>query len=411
MTSNNSQKSRARRVSSLVRSHFRRRLTHLTFSILTKARRIVARGCGEESESRRRRWQTIVRVCLSRHHQLALSAVVMFPSFYFMKHDRWANVLFLHWKVPKELQCILEEHVAPFELDRTEDGSVWIGLIFLTEQNVGISLLPRIAPWNSFTHHGINVRTYVKGLPSSSHPEERDGTHQSSTAGIHFASLECDHRFVSHMAGYFGMPYQIATMFRWYESEKADPSNGESAPRSTVGSDELVIKAHSEVKRFHIASQRLSWGNSLLQVLLSYFLDKIPLHNTKLLRYEQDPYGSRTKTDKPTMGINHTSTTFSVACEWERCDKPAPDTNLAKFLVERYHAYTFKYGCRLRGDVEHEPWPVEIAVLNKLSITNISSYETKPLQPIIEYMATHAPDSVLYSPGVGPINFKMLRNV
>eukprot|EP00977_Amphora_coffeiformis_P017415 scaffold5683_cov156-Amphora_coffeaeformis.AAC.4 len=326
-----------------------------------------------------------------------------------MKHDRWANVLFLHWKVPTELQCILEEHAAPFELDRMEDGSVWIGLIFLTEQNVGISLLPRMAPWNSFTHHGINVRTYVKGSPTSRRPEASNGPCQNIMQGIHFASLECDHRFVSHMARYFGMPYQIATMFRRYEPEKAEPSNGECTSVSTIDNDRLAIQAHSKMKRFYIASKRSSGGNALFQVLFSSFLDKIPLHNTKLLGCDTDD--SRSKAKNPTTDIDERSTAFSVECEWERCHIPAPNTELATFLVERYHAYTFKYGCCLRGDVEHEPWPVEGAVLNKLCITNISSYEPKPMQPIIQYMATHTPDSVLYSPGVGPIDFKMLRPV
>jgi len=338
----------------------------------------------------------------------------MFSDFYFMKHDRWANVLFLHWKVPKELQSILEEHVAPFEVDQTDDGSVWIGLILLTEHNVGISLLPRIAPWNSFTHHGINVRTYVKGMPPSSLTQGSDGDNRNKMPGIHFASLECDHRFVSHMAGYFGMPYKIATMYRRYESEKGQPSIEECASKPTAVHDDLTIGRHSKMKRFYIASKRLSGVNSPLHVLFSSLWDKIPLHNTRVLGYNEhddDSNDSSTRLDPPRTGMSHKSTTFSVECEWERCHAPAPDPGLATFLVERYHAYTFKYGYRLRGDVEHEPWPIESAVLNKLRITNIFSYEPKPMQPLIEYMSTHPPDSVLYSPGVGPIDFKMLRPV
>lgn len=333
----------------------------------------------------------------------------MFPSFYFMKHDRWAHVLFLHWRVPDELQGILEEHVSPFALDRASDGSVWIGLILLTEQHVGLSILPRIAPWNSFTHHGVNVRAYVR----CQHHDEGGG----GMPGIHFSSLECDHRFVAHMASYFGMPYRMATISRRYVQmapssrvrDDDDDDDASAEPKTTAcDDDDVAIAAHTEVKRFRIRSVRSPGRNSLLHVLLSSLWDKKPMHSTKLLGDDgQDPNANRTTS----TGGKDKSTTFTVECDWERCHGPPPDPELTAFFVERYHAYTYKYACRLRGDVHHGPWPVETATLHRLCISNISSYEPTSMQPIIQYMASHAPDSVLYSPGVGPIDFKMLRPV
>lgn len=359
------------------------------------------------------------------------------PDVHFMRHDRWANVLFLHWKVPAgPLQDCLQQHVAPFVLDRTTadnddnndgGGTVWIGLILLTEQNVGISWLPRVAPFNAFTHHGVNVRTYVQTLDDKG----------DKNAGIHFASLECDHRFVSHMATYFGMPYQLATMSRqyWYDDKKDETRctrNDNDNTGATLSSmdeittenaDNVACLPSTRLRKFRIVSQRTNQRNSLWHVLAAGIWEKLPWHRTKLLLTnngdkEQGNNKSSTKSGVDNVQTSRTTTmcskAFTVECEWERCaadQRAVPDADLATFLVERYHAYTYKYGHRLVGQVEHAPWPVEAAKVITLNISNIDAYQPKHLQPIIKYMASHAPDSVLYSPGVGPIDFRMLQIV
>jgi len=73
--------------------------------------------------------------------------------------------------------------------------------------------------------------------------------------------------------------------------------------------------------------------------------------------------------------------------------------------------YTQKYGLRWKGTIHHKPWLVEKAVLKGLIIRNIDSYEPKRMRPILQYMAQKEPDSALFSQGVGPIQFEMLRPV
>ena len=301
--------------------------------------------------------------------------------------------------------------MAPYEIDRGPDGSVWIGLILLTEQNVGLSFLPRIAPWNSFTHHGVNVRTYVKGPPSHPKPQntnssqndnDHDGySHNEDMNGIHFASLECDHRFVSHMANCFGMPYRVATMFRSYELKT-------TARATTKMADENDSAVEAQIHKFRLVSKRSRDSNSILHVLFSKLWDKIPLHTTKLLEH-----GSQTSSNAATAQVQNKKEepTFTVECEWERTFEPVVKSELATFLVERYHAYTYKYGTRLRGTIKHEPWPVELAKLKRLSIQNVACYEPQKMQPVIDFMASHSPESILFSPGVDPIDFEMLQPI
>ena len=168
------------------------------------------------------------------------------------------------------------------------------------------------------------------------------------------------------------------------------------------------------MQKFRLVSKRSTKRNSLLDLLLAGLGEKIPWHTTKFLTNHETNKGSIQPNSQNTHATKEARTTnsFSVACEWERCpDEPIPDPALATFLVERYYAYTYKYGRRLVGQVEHGPWPIESARLSALHITSIDAYEPKRMEPILAYMATHAPDSVLYSPGVGPIDFRMLRSV
>jgi uncharacterized protein YqjF (DUF2071 family) len=79
----------------------------------------------------------------------------------FMEHDAWKDALFLHWRLDasadKEvLACLARE--CPFSLDVDDEGATWVGLVLLTEVNVGPpSPLRRITP--AVTHYGVNVRT------------------------------------------------------------------------------------------------------------------------------------------------------------------------------------------------------------------------------------------------------------
>lgn len=346
-------------------------------------------------------------------------------NFKFMVHDKWANVLFLHWRVPPRLEPALEADCGNFVLDRTPDGAAWIGLILLTEHNVGPPCLR--SSLTCVTHHGVNVRTYVQGA-AEGRPDDGDERARARTRvkrGIHFSSLECDDRFTSFGANIFGMPYKVASMDRRYglEKEWAAETEDEQMQRllsSPGDSDDFVCVDGSGIRRmktFRLSSVRSRRSFSLVDLLrpVSAAYRCTSLHGTQIrlvddTEKESGQGGGATWYPSRT-GISDT-TFYSVHCEWERCSEVKlrkSEAELAEFFVERYYVYTHKYGMNWRGEVEHDPWPVEKALLKRLDITNIQNYEPKLMQPLIDYMSCTEPDSVLFSPGVGPIAFNMLK--
>jgi uncharacterized protein YqjF (DUF2071 family) len=77
-------------------------------------------------------------------------------------HQRWENLLFLHWPVaPESIRPLIP---AQLEIDTFEDQA-WIGITPFTLGNVHLTAIPPIPGLNSF--HEINVRTYVHyhGIP------------------------------------------------------------------------------------------------------------------------------------------------------------------------------------------------------------------------------------------------------
>jgi uncharacterized protein YqjF (DUF2071 family) len=331
-------------------------------------------------------------------------------NFKFMTHDRWANVLFLHWKVPPHLEAVLQEQTAPFLLDRfpsndendnANRSEVYIGLILLTEQNVGPSV--GRTKWTTVTHHGVNVRTYVQGRVSSANPHP--------TPGIHFSSLECDDELTSYGANYFGMPYKMAQIQRFFEL-KGSPSN----LFDTAQVDRLICSAQQNdgnqnpIQRFRLRSQRLSSERPSLWRVVTNLVGSIFRKATVLHRSEIKAIENETNPPESTD-------TFTVDCTWTVQEEPAAkfnaqisaDNKFSQWVVERYYVYTQKYGLHWSGRVEHESWPLQPVELETLEISGVDAYEPRAMRPILEHMAQHRPDSVLFSPGVGPVQFNMLR--
>jgi len=318
----------------------------------------------------------------------------------FMEHDKWANVLFLHWRVPPNLEPVLQTDCGPFAVDRTPDGSAWIGLVLLTERNVGP---PILRERTCVTHHGANVRTYVAG------------------GGVHFSSLECDDRLAAAGANFFGMPYVNASIGRRYGLERAEDGVGgngviaqeletcDTRDRAVCGDGPIVPR----LKKFRFASCRSAGKPTIFNLVRSLFFEYgASLHRTELhLIGPPGRDGERECCVKGGGGDGAPEKYFSVTCEWERRGTGTEDTELAEFLTERYFVYTRKYGLNWRGEVEHGPWPVEEASLTNLSISGVDSYEPATIRPLIAYMAKNRPDSVMFSPGVGPVRFNMLRPV
>jgi uncharacterized protein YqjF (DUF2071 family) len=260
------------------------------------------------------------------------------------------------------------------------------------------------------THHGVNVRTYVEGAGGDK-------------AGIHFSSLECDDRFAAFGANIFGMPYKVANITRRYilgkSITKEDLPNFSSASHC----DDFACGKSQQyrVKRFSLSSVRSSKASSLFNLLIQslvYLYDtSLALHGTDVRLIGQTSDDGKVQEKKNESTRTKTTTvkqsSFCVECEWERCapEEQVEDSAMTHFFVERYYVYTRKYGLNWRGQVEHQPWPVEPAKLINLTITNVASYQPVVMQPLIQHMASTPPDSVLFSPGVGPVEFNMLRPV
>ena len=271
------------------------------------------------------------------------------------------------------------------------------------------------------THHGVNVRTYVKGV------KNRNETYDSELRGIHFASLECDDYIASWGANWFGMPYRIASIERrFYVLDTLDDESTDGDERDVVNKallkqnalssdeiDDIMCQCESTYRRatvFGLRSVR-SKDRSVPSVLNRMkTTGNEAMHSTML----ECINGTASSLTNQSHDAAVSSNNYTVDCIWERCpDNELSDKDeiLAEFFVERYHVYTRKYGVNWRGTVTHEPWAVEGAKLTKLTISNTDCYEPMEMQPLIQYMSETKPDSVLFSSGVGPIEFEMLRPV
>ena len=385
------------------------------------------------------------------------------PKFRFMVHEKWSNVLFLHWRIPSHLEDILKNCTSPFLLDRF-DGSLWIGLILLTEENVGPSI--GRTKWTCVTHHGINVRTYVQGIDRDDNDDDDDDdadddgvtTHDinnnnintekncSQSRGIYFSSLECDDEFTSFGANFFGMPYQVARMIRNYNFIASEGKNQQG--------NDYLRKRHYRVRSERLRSATpsffrmlyrnlLQWPSSILYYI-NHFRNNTNSNSNNLLQDNENTKNDQliSSISSPTIVQVDTKQTqqFTVDCSWNVCDRSCEDNaqprtqqeekdedngngngkdldnkQFSKWAVERYFVYTQKYSCSWRGEVEHEPWPVvsskKKVELEHLEIANIDTYEPENMRPIISYMAKTSPDSILFSPGVGPVQFNMLQPV
>lgn len=215
-----------------------------------------------------------------------------------------------------------------------------------------------------------------------------------TTRGILFSSLECNDRFAALGANFFGMPYKVADMERRYYVKGEKEHNDEE-----IFPDDNVTHSNSRsIQKYKLSSVRSLRQSSLMNLILSIIM---PVFRFFLFL----PSDSSTKAAA--------TSSFTIECEWERRSqhKENDSSSLTKFFVERYYVYTRRYGLNWRGQVEHDPWPVERAHLTKLTLSNIDQYEPTAMQPLIQFMATTPPESVLFSPGVGPVEFQLLRPV
>jgi uncharacterized protein len=133
------------------------------------------------------------------------------PQRWPVMHQRWRELLFLHWSVPPE---DLRPLVPPqLDLDLFE-GTAYVGLVLFTMTGVRPVGLPPVPGLSSF--HETNVRTYVH--------------HAGRDPGVWFFSLDAANRVAVTLARrWYHLPYYYARMFLGRET----PAHPEQ-PRSIL---------------------------------------------------------------------------------------------------------------------------------------------------------------------------------
>lgn len=109
-------------------------------------------------------------------------------------HQRWKNLLFLHWTVDREtIQRTLPQglHVDTFA------GTGWLGIVPFAMRAVRPAGLPAVGPISNFLE--LNVRTYVHD--------------DAGVPGVWFYSLDCNQPLAVIVARtLFRLPYHNASM-------------------------------------------------------------------------------------------------------------------------------------------------------------------------------------------------------
>jgi len=116
------------------------------------------------------------------------------PAGYPVMRQRWADLLFLHWRVPVEV--VVERLPEGLHVD-VFDGSAWLGVVPFFMDRVRPVLLPPVPGISWFME--LNVRTYVHD--------------DYGNPGVWFFSLDCNQPLAVEIARRaFHLPYEHAAM-------------------------------------------------------------------------------------------------------------------------------------------------------------------------------------------------------
>ena len=109
-------------------------------------------------------------------------------------HQQWADLLFLHWKIPPaEIQRLLPKGL----FVDTFQNDAWIGIVPFSMNRIRPSFLPPVPGISWFLE--LNVRTYVYD--------------ENGVPGVWFFSLDCNQPLAVTLAQqWFHLPYQNAEM-------------------------------------------------------------------------------------------------------------------------------------------------------------------------------------------------------
>lgn len=328
-----------------------------------------------------------------------------------MVHGRWSDVLFLHWRIPpgSPLERIIQVQSQPFALDRypdprrqhkdtNNDGdicddnadvpAIWIGLILLTEEQVGPSI-GRFR-WTCINHRVATMsrRETDVCLQRLCPTKEKSDAEQGATC------VSTTHRQFQMQSERLhpGNPSWLRLCYRTFWNVVV---------AGIAGKDKLLLHSTSRTPMLTSTEAREDEYTKSVTLVVS---------GTKCRHSTDD-------SEKPRR-----SKGFSVECTWTlesscssafspkaSCDE---DPDFAQWAMERYHVYTHAYGWNWKGEVHHEPWPVyPVCQLDYLVFSDISNYEPKEMRPVLRFMAENRPNSILFSPGVGPVRFQMLQPV
>lgn len=109
-------------------------------------------------------------------------------------HQRWENLLFLHWTVERDA---IQRTLPPGLHTDTFAGTGWLGIVPFAMRNVRPAGLPSVGPVSNFLE--LNVRTYVHD--------------DAGVPGVWFYSLDCNQPLAVLVARlFFHLPYKHASM-------------------------------------------------------------------------------------------------------------------------------------------------------------------------------------------------------
>ncbi len=133
------------------------------------------------------------------------------PTSPYVLHQSWHNLLFMHWRVPKD--ALRRAVPAALPID-TFEGEVYIGVVPFMMRNVRPRYLPAL-PWlSSFPE--LNVRTYVT---------------LDARPGVYFFSLDAANPVAVQFARtVFHLPYQNATMECAIENQRVHYASTRTDP-------------------------------------------------------------------------------------------------------------------------------------------------------------------------------------
>ena len=162
-------------------------------------------------------------------------------------HQRWENLLFLHWDIQPAL--VQRTLLAGLRADVFDDRA-WLGIVPFAMRGVRPSGLPAVGPVSNFLE--LNVRTYVhddRGVP-----------------GVWFYSLDCNQPLAVLVARiFFGLPYRHAAMqadfgsvidYRSIRRGTSNPARYVWQPHGAARKSEPAGLEFFLLERYHLYSMR-----------------------------------------------------------------------------------------------------------------------------------------------------------